>query len=97
MDVNPKAEQSMEQEHVFDPAPILREEHAESSLTRTLEQQTAKVPSHWFLAASLASMVLAAGLELAGRSRASRFVGMWAPSLLVMGVYNKLVKTLGPR
>jgi hypothetical protein len=35
--------------------------------------------------------------ELAGRRRASRFIGMWPGPLLVMGVYNKLVKLLGPR
>jgi hypothetical protein len=36
-------------------------------------------------------------LELSGRRLLSRFVGMWAPMLLTMGVNNKLVKTSGPR
>lgn len=94
---NPAASASTADEHRFDPAPVLREEHAEGSLTRVLEQQAAKIPSHWFLAASLASMMGAATLEILGRRHSSRFVGMWAQSLLVMGVYNKLVKTLGPR
>jgi hypothetical protein len=35
--------------------------------------------------------------EFAGRQRVSRFVGMWPGPLLVMGVYNKLVKTFGAR
>lgn len=94
---NPAASASKEKEHLVDAAPVLREEHAESSFTRGLEQQAAKIPSHWFLAASLASMVGAATLEILGRRHSSRFVGIWAQSLLVMGVYNKLVKTLGPR
>lgn len=97
VDTNPAREESTEERYIVDPAPVLREEHAESSLTRVLEQQAAKVPSHWFLAAALVAMLGSAGLEAAGRRHASRFVGMWAPSLLVMGVYNKLVKTLGPR
>jgi hypothetical protein len=42
-------------------------------------------------------MVASLGLELAGRTRASRFVGMWVPTLLITGVYNKLVKALGPQ
>jgi hypothetical protein len=42
-------------------------------------------------------MVASLTCELAGRRRASRFIGMWPGPLLVMGVYNKLVKLLGPR
>jgi hypothetical protein len=41
-------------------------------------------------------MVASIGLEVADRPRWSRFVGMWAPTLLLVGVYNKLVKTFGP-
>lgn len=96
MDTNPAGEFT-EEEHIVNPAPVLREEHAEGSLTLALEQQTAKIPSHWFLAASLVAMLGSAGLQISGRRHASRFVGMWAPSLLIMGVYNKLVKMLGPR
>jgi hypothetical protein len=42
-------------------------------------------------------MTLSLALELAGRTRQSRFVGMWPTPLLVAGIYNKLVKTLGTR
>ena len=42
-------------------------------------------------------MGLALALELSGRSRASRFVGMRPMPLLTLGIYNKLVKTLGTR
>ncbi|MEX0891381.1 MAG: hypothetical protein WEB88_04365 [Gemmatimonadota bacterium] len=97
LEVNPAAGASEEAVKVFEPAPVVRGEHTEASLTRALEQQSAKIPSHWFLAASLATMAASAGFELVGKRRWSRFVGMWAPSLLVMGVYNKLVKSLGPR
>ena len=78
-------------------APIRRVEHAESSLTRLLEQQAAKVPSDIFLFGGLGAMAASFALEVTGRPRASRFVGMWAPTLLIMGVYNKLVKIDGPR
>jgi hypothetical protein len=36
-------------------------------------------------------------LELTGQRRASRFIGQWPAPLLIMGIYNKLVKTLGTR
>lgn len=42
-------------------------------------------------------MLDALGFESVGKERWSRIVGMWAGPLLVMGVYNKLVKMLGPR
>lgn len=93
-DVNPAAEKS---ERVYDPAPVIREEHSEGRLTRILEQQTAKIPSSFFLAAAIGSMVVSLGAELAGRKELSRFVGLWSSTLLLLGVYNKLVKSLGPR
>ena len=76
---------------------VFRSEHRESLLTRMIEQQTAKVPSNAFLIASMAAMTVSMIAELRGQSRLSRFVGMWAGPLLTMGVYNKLVKTLGTR
>jgi hypothetical protein len=93
MDVNPAADTSL----LETPAPLIRPEHAEGNLARLIEQQSAKVPSHWFLFAALSSMVVSFGLEVAGRTRESRFVGMWPTPLLVAGMYNKLEKTLGTR
>ena len=93
-EVNPASEKS---ERVYDPTLVVRSEHAESTFTRVVEQQTAKIPSDVFLFAALGSMGASLVLEVLGRRDASRFVGMWAPALLTMGVYNKLVKALGPR
>jgi hypothetical protein len=93
MDVNPAAAESLPNVT----APVIRPEHAEGDIARLIEQQTAKIPSHWFLFAALATMTASLGLELAGRTRASRFIGMWPTPLLVTGMYNKLVKTLGTR
>jgi hypothetical protein len=93
-DTNPASERSLKE---YEPTPVIRQEHAEGTLTRLVEQQTAKIPSDVFLVAALSSMGASLTLELLGRRNASRFVGMWAPSLLTMGVYNKLVKLLGSR
>lgn len=94
IEVNPAAEKSEEE---YEPSPVVREEHAESELTRIIEQQTAKLPSDMFLFAALAAMGASVALELAGNSRMSRFVGMWPPALLTMGMYNKLIKMMGTR
>lgn len=94
MDVNPAAIESLK---VYDPAPVRRAEHAESSFTRLIEQQTAKIPSHYFLFGAIASMGISVAFEIAGNERMSRFTGMWAPTLMIAGVYNKLVKEIGVR
>lgn len=93
-DVNPASGKSRLE---YEPTPVVRAEHAEGTVTRLIEQQTAKVPSDIFLFIAIGSMGASLALEIAGQTRLSRFVGMWAPTLLTMGVYNKLVKTLGPR
>jgi hypothetical protein len=93
-DVNPASRKSR---FSYREAPIQRAEHAEGSITRLIEQQAAKIPSNLFLALALGAMSVSLGLELVRKRRASRFIGMWPGPLLVMGVYNKLVKTLGPR
>lgn len=92
-DVNPAAEASVSAA----PVTVIRPEHAEGDVARLIEQQSAKIPSHWFLFAAFGAMSASLVLELAGRSRASRFVGQWPTPLLVMGIYNKMVKTLGTR
>jgi hypothetical protein len=93
LEVNPAAQASLQDP----PAPVLRPEHAEGEIARLIEQQTAKIPSHWFLVAAVGAMGVSLVLELAGRRRPSRFIGMWPTPLLVAGIYNKMVKTLGTR
>jgi hypothetical protein len=72
-----------------------RSQQTEGSVARTIESQTAKLPSDWFLWAALGSMVASASLQISGKHHASLFVGQWAPSILIMGLYNKLVKQRG--
>ena len=72
-----------------------REEHREGKVARSIEQQTAKVPSDVFLWAALGSIGLSLGLQIAQKKEASTFVGHWAPTLLILGLYNKLVKLHG--
>jgi len=70
-------------------------EHTEGTVARSIEAHTAKLPSDTFLWASLFSMAASAALQFTGNKQASTFVGQWAPTLLILGMYNKLVKQLG--
>jgi hypothetical protein len=64
----------------------------EGSITSNVEQQTAKAPSILWLGAAVSAMAASAALVLTGRKQLGNFIGQWAPSLLVIGLYNKLVK-----
>ena len=92
-DVNPASEAS---ERVYEPTRVVRAEHAESPMTRLIEQQTAKLPSDVFLFTALVAMGASLVLHVTGRKEASRFIGMWPPAILTLGLYNKVVKTLNP-
>lgn len=72
-----------------------RQQHQEGRLARTIEQQTAKLPSDVFLWAALGSIGASALLQLMGKQKASLFVGDWVSPLLLFGVYNKIVKVQG--
>ena len=76
-------------------ASMERQEHAEGQLARTIEEQTAKLPSDTFLWAAIGAISTSVTLQLMGKQHASLFVGQWAPTLLILGLYNKLVKQLG--
>ena len=70
-------------------------QHREGPVAKTIEEQTARLPSDIFLWAAVGSMALSLGLKLFGASKTSMFIGQWAPSLLILGLYNKLVKLEG--
>jgi hypothetical protein len=75
--------------------PAEAEQHSEGVIARTIEQQTAKLPSDVFLWAALGSIGISASLQLAGKQKASLFVGQWVAPFLLLGVYNKIVKVEG--
>jgi hypothetical protein len=70
-------------------------EHSEGIVARTIEQQTAKIPSDVFLWAAFASVGGSLFLQMSGKKEASLFVGQWAPTFLILGLYNKRVKIAG--
>jgi hypothetical protein len=78
-----------------EPKSTPRSEHREGSIARAIEQQTAKLPSDAFLWAAVGSMGLSLALEIMGEEKKANFVGHWAPTLLIFGLYNKMVKLHG--
>ena len=70
-------------------------EHREGVVARTIEQQTAKLPSDIFLWAAGASILTSLVLKASGRTHDALFVGQWPAPFLLLGVYNKIVKIHG--
>lgn len=67
----------------------------EGKVATAIERQTAKLPSDLFLWAAGASIAGSLILKLNKRDHEALFVGHWAPTFLLLGVYNKMVKLMG--
>jgi hypothetical protein len=70
-------------------------DHSEGQIARSIEQQTAKLPSDLFLWAAVTSIGASLTLKIMGRHEDALFVGQWAPTFLILGTYNKSVKQHG--
>lgn len=67
----------------------------EGQVARKIEEQTVQIPSDWFLWAAGASIAGSLFLRCSDRHHDALFVGQWAPTFLILGLYNKLVKVAG--
>lgn len=67
----------------------------EDEFTKTVEKVTAEIPSSAFLAVAVGAMAVSLVFQLTGGGKWGNFIAQWAPTWLVIGVYNKLVKLEG--
>ena len=70
-------------------------EQGEGAITKAIETYTSQVPSGFYLSLAVGAIGLSALLHLSGRKNDSQFVGHWVPTILLLGLYNKLVKVEG--
>jgi len=70
-------------------------QHREGTVTKGIEHFTSQVPSGTYLSLAIGSIGLSLALQLAGRKHAAEFVGHWVPTILILGLYYKLVKLEG--
>lgn len=64
----------------------------ESGPTSAIEHYTSQVPSSVYMSLAMASIGLSAFFKLTGRRDNANFVGHWAPTFLLLGLFNKLAK-----
>jgi hypothetical protein len=67
----------------------------EGEVTKGIESVTAAAPSVTWLVLAGGAMVGSLALKIAGRDKTANFVGQWVPTILMLGLYNKIVKVMG--
>ena len=73
-----------------------RHAYPEGKVAKTIEKTTARmIPSDAFLWAGGACILASLILKLQKKDSESIFVGHWVPTLLLLGIYNKMVKLHG--
>ena len=70
-------------------------EHKEGAVTKAIENQTAKLPSDTYLVGAGVAIAISLTLKIMGKKPEALFVGQWVAPILLLGVYNKLVKQSG--
>ena len=67
----------------------------EDQFSQSVESYTAGVPSSGYLAVAIGAVGLSLACQVAGRGKWGNFIAQWAPTWLIIGLYNKLVKLEG--
>ena len=69
----------------------------EDQVTKSVEKETSKIPSILFLGAALGAMAISATLKCMKTKddKNALFIGQWVAPFLLLGIYNKIVKTNG--
>lgn len=78
-----------------DPDRMLRPDVTEDEVTKSIERYTAAIPSSAYLAVALGAIGLSLVAQLSGRGKWGNFIAQWVPTWLILGLYNKVVKTEG--
>ena len=70
-------------------------EHKEGAITKSIENQTAKIPSDIYLIGAGVAVAISLSLKLMKKKPEALFVGQWVAPILLLGVYNKIIKQSG--
>ncbi len=67
----------------------------EGKTAKEIEDYTSEIPSDAYLWTAFGVMGVSLTLKLLQKNDYALFVGQWAAPILLMGVYNKIVKVEG--
>ena len=74
---------------------VIQPNQQEGPVAKAIEKQTAKLPSDLFLWGAVGALGVSFALQAFNKRERSLFFGQWVPTLLLLGVYNKIVKVSG--
>lgn len=66
--------------------------HSGKKVDEMMDRQIAKAPSNAFVLMGLGSLGLSLLLRMLGSKEGSQFIGQWVPTLMIIAVYNKMLK-----
>lgn len=72
-----------------------KHDHSEGAVAKAIEKETAKISSDLFLWTGLGCLGASAVLRVVGLRSLGQFFGQVAAPVLIMGLYNKIVKLHG--
>lgn len=72
-----------------------RPTQSEDQFTKSVEEYTAGIPSSAYLGVAIGAMGLSLLCQVTGQGKWGNFIAQWVPTLLIIGLYNKLVKLEG--
>ncbi|OSZ77026.1 hypothetical protein CAP36_11405 [Chitinophagaceae bacterium IBVUCB2] len=70
-------------------------ERKEGKVAKAIETQTSKIPSDIFLWSAMGAAAIATSLHCTGKKKDGLFIGLLVAPILIVGLYNKLVKVEG--
>lgn len=70
-------------------------ERKEGQVAKAIETQTSKIPSDIFLWTAIGTAATATSLYCTGKKKDGLFLGLLVAPILIVGLYNKLVKVEG--
>lgn len=71
------------------------QQRTEDIVSGTIQSQIVKLPSDAFLWMAVASIGGSLVLQVMGKREQSLFVGQWAPTFMILGVLDKLIRIAG--
>lgn len=75
--------------------PELPGDQTEGKVAKAIESETAKIPSDFFLWTGLGMLGSSLAMFALGRRHSALMVGQFASPILIMGLYDKIVKQQG--
>lgn len=66
----------------------------DGKLTKAIDNQITKIPTSFFILLAGGVVALSLGLAVNEKKKSwASYVGQWVPTLLLLGIYDKIVKT----